>query len=251
MRKLIPTFLVFNFIIMLFVQHAAAQAALADSSSNQPAFNNATKLFYTNLGPQAPLYNGPEYYYYDPTIKGNAYFEEINAFATGAVFYDGIAYSNVQMLYDLYDDKVAILYFNHYSKYSLIKERVKSFDFLDHHFININADTIVNNKAGLKSAYYDEIYNGKMEILVQRYKTIQTNTGGTEGGERYFSPGKDLYLKKNNVYYSIGSQSDLLNVLKDKKKELQQYIKSNGIKFRRDPEDAMVKISTYYDHLTN
>jgi hypothetical protein len=56
-------------------------------------------------------------------------------------------------------------------------------------------------------------------------------------------------VRKNNTYYPISSQGSLLSVFKDKKKELQQYIRSNEIKYRKEPEDAMVKIATYYDHL--
>jgi len=82
-------------------------------------------------------------------------------------------------------------------------------------------------------------------------KNIQTSTSGILGPEAYFNPVKDYYVRKNNTYYSFSGQGSLLDVLKDKKKEIQQYIKANQIKFRQDPEEAMVKIASYYDHLTN
>jgi len=227
-----------------------AQAAQGDSSSQQNALNNAIILYHTSLGNQSPLYNGPEYYFYDPTVKGNAYFMDINAFTPGAIYYDGVYYTGVPMLYDLYSDQVAVLLYNHFSKFSLRKDKISSFDFLDHHFVNINADTAKGN-SGIKSGFYDELYNGKSEVLVRRTKSIQTNTGGTLGAERYFSPSKDLYLKKNNTFFSISGQRSLMNVLKDKKNAIQQYIKANEIRFRSDPEAAMVKIAAYYDHLTN
>jgi hypothetical protein len=175
---------------------------------------------------------------------------EINAFTPGSVYYDGLYYTGVPMLYDLYSDEVAVLLYNHYSKFSLIKYRVKSFDFLDHHFINIDADT-VNKGSGIKSGYYDELYNGKTEVLVKHSKSVQTNTGGITASERYYSPSRNFYIRKNKVYYSVSSQGSLVDIFKDKKKELQQYVKANQIRFRRDPEEAMVKVATYYDHLTN
>jgi len=39
--------------------------------------------------------------------------------------------------------------------------------------------------------------------------------------------------------------------LKSKKKEVQQYLKANDIKFKREPERAMIMAVKYYDQLTN
>lgn len=250
MRKCTCLSIALCLICILVGKNSFAQAAPGDSSSQQNAFNNAVILYNTSLGNQSPIYNGPEYYFYDPTIKGNAYFMDINAFTPGAIYYDGAYYTGVPMLYDLYSDDVAVLLYNHFSKFSLRKDKVRSFDFLGHHFVNIDADT-AKGTSGIKSGFYDELYNGKSEVLVKRSKSIQTNTGGTLGAERYFSPSKDLYFKKNNTFYSISSQGSLINILKDKKNEIQQYIKANQIRFRSDPEEAMVKIAMYYDHLTN
>jgi len=226
-----------------------AQTNRTDSSSQQYAFNNAVNKFYASQGNQSPLFNGPEYYLYDPHIKGNAYFMENSAFAAGAVLYDGIWYNNVQMIYDIYKDQVVILLYNHFSKIYLINEKVEGFDYLDHHFKNIMSDTIAN-KAELKSGIYDELYNGKTEVLVKRYKNIQTTNGGFSGPESFFDSHRSLFIKKGRNYFEISGKGSLLDVLKDKKKELDSYIKSANIKFRKDPENAMVKIANYYDQLT-
>jgi hypothetical protein len=235
----------------LFIcKNSLAQNALTDTSSQQNALNNTLSLFYSSLSNQSPLYNGPEYSFYDPIIKGNAYYADVNAFTPGTVFYDRLLFRGVPMLYDLFSDKVVVLLFNHFSKFSLINERVQSFDYLNHHFININADTLSNNTV-LKSGFYDELYKGKLQVLVKRSKNIQTSTGGQLGPESYFNPAIDYYLRKNNTYYKISGKGSMLDVLKDKKKEIQQYIRTNKINFRKEPEDAMVKIASYYDHLIN
>lgn len=251
MRRRVCQFLLVSVFCIVTWKNAFSQVAQTDSSSQQFALNNAITLFHASLGDGSPLYNGPEYYFYDPLIKGNAYFSDLNAFTPGSVFYDGALYTGVPMLYDLYSDNVAVLLYNHFSKYTLITEKVKSFDFLDHHFVNINADTINTNTSGIKSGFYDQVYNEKSVILVRRSKSIQTSAGSLSGVEKYFSPATDYYLKKNNTFYSVNSQGALLNALKDRKKELEQYIKKGQIKFRKDPEEAMVKIISYYDHLTN
>lgn len=250
MRRCTCLSIAIGFICLFTGKSSFAQSAPGDSSSQQNAFNNAVIWYNTSLGNQSPIYNGPEYYSYDPTIKGNAYFMDINAFTPGSINYDGVYYSGVPMLYDLFSDEIAVLLYNHFSKFSVRKDKIRSFDFLGHHFVNINADT-ARGTSGIRSGFYDELYNGRSEVLVRRSKSIQTNSGGTLGAEKYFSPAKDLYLKKNNTFYNISGQGSLINVLKDKKQQIQQYIKANQIRFRSDPEEAMVKIATYYDHLTN
>ena len=250
MRKSIYLSAIVCVLCLLIGKNSLAQVARTDSSSQQNALNSTLTLFYASIGNQSPLYNGAEYYFYDPLIKGNAYFSEVNAFTTGTVFYDGNLYNGVPMLYDIYSDKVVVLLYNHFSKFSLVKQKVRGFDFLDHHFVNIDADTLAGNTV-IKSGYYDELYHGKSQILVKRSKNIQVNTGGQSGPQSYFNPATDYYLRKNNVYYSIGSQGSMLNIFKDKKKEIQQYLRTNQIKFRQNPEEAMVKIASYYDHLTN
>jgi hypothetical protein len=250
MKRFLHLFLLVILVIFFSGRSCFAQAAVPDSGARSYAYNHAVGVFYSALKEESPLYNGPEYYFYDPTVTGNAYFADVKSFTRGSVFYDGAEYKGVPMLYDLYSDNVAVLLFNNFLKFSLIKEKVKYFDFLDHHFININTDTIGENKSGIKSGFYDQIYKGKTPILVKRSKSIQTSSG-LSGVERYFLAATDFYLKKGKTYYKFSSQGDLLDIFKDQKKPIQQYIKSNQIKYKANPEEAMVRIVSYYDHLTN
>jgi len=250
MKKTLLLYLILCIIPVLIIpKNTFAQISIADSSSQQNGFKNAISVFNKSLGEESPIYNGPEYSFYPPIYKGNAYFMDINSFTSGSIYYDGILFKNVPMLYDLYSDKVVVLLYNHFSKFSLLNDRLKSFDFSGHHFINILADSLEEN-SNIKPGIYDQLYNGKLQVLVKRTKNIQ-NSPGTTGVESYFNPVTDYFLKKNNVYYRIGGEGSFINVLKDKKKELQQYIKANKIKFRKTPEESMVKLASYYGHLTN
>jgi hypothetical protein len=226
-----------------------AQTAPADSSSQQPALNNALSLFYSTIGKQSPLYNGTEYYLYDPVIKGNAYYSDVNSFTPGSVNYDNMMFKGVPMLYDIYSDQLVVLLYNNLNRVTLIKDKVSSFDFLDHHFVRVDTITFLNNPV-IKPGYYDELYKGHLQILAKSSKDIQ-HSPSTETIETYFSAEKSYFIRKNGLYYAFSGQGDLLSLLKDKKKELQKYIRDNQIKYRRDPEEAMVKIASYYDHLTN
>ena len=249
MRRCAFYLLITGILCVVVSMRVSGQVAPSDSSSQQNALNNTVSLFYSSIGKESPLFNGTEYYFYDPTIKGNAYYADVNAFTPGAVNYDNIEFRNVPMLYDIYADQVVILLYNNFSKLTLIKDKVSSFDFLNQHFVRIDTVTFLNNPA-IKPGYYGELYNGHVQVLAKWSKNIQ-NSPITEAIESYFNAEKDFFIKKNNIYYSFSGQGALLDILKDKKKELQKYIKQNQIKYRRNPEEAMVKIASYYDHLTN
>lgn len=229
---------------------AWAQTAVTDSSAQPVAFQAAVNVYNAQLGSNLPLYSGPEYNLYDPHITGTAYYQDVNTFTKGTVRYDGYLYYNVPMIYDLNLDQLAILLPNGVSKITLLKERVKAFDFIGCHFVHIVADSLAAN-SGLSSGYYRQLYAGTTELLGKYSKSIQTTTSMTTGLESYFSFSKNYYIKHNNVYVHIsGSQGSLLDVLKDKKKELKQFIKSGKIVYKDEPEAAMVKILNYYDHLS-
>ncbi|WPU98453.1 hypothetical protein SNE26_20725 [Mucilaginibacter sp. cycad4] len=205
--------------------------------------------YHTAIDQQSHLYNGPEYEFYDPLIKGNAYVFDNKIFTPGAVKYGAAVYRDVPMLYDLNKDLVVILLYNHFTKISLLSERVSEFWLLNHHFIRITTDS--TGKAGLATGFYDQLYQGKrIGIIVKRAKSIQTSTGNNTI-ESFFSETKNYYLKQGNSYSNFSGKGALLAILKDKKKELRQYIKANNIDFRENLEQAIVDVATYYDHLTN
>jgi hypothetical protein len=205
--------------------------------------------YNTAIGEQSHLYNGPEYEFYDPTIKGNAYVFENKSFIPGSVKYGAAVYRDIPMLYDLNKDVVVVLLYNHFTKFSLLSERVHEFWLLNHHFIRLNTDS--TGKAALATGFYDQLYQGKnVGIIVKRAKSIQTSTSNNTI-ESFFSETRDYYVKKGNSYLSFSGKGGLLDIFKDKKKELRQYIKANNLDFRENLEQAIVSAATYYDHITN
>jgi hypothetical protein len=235
-----------------FIGKSFGQAAPGDSSYLHATVNQSVVNFYKAIGQESRLYNGHEYNPYDPRIKGTALFPyDTQSWELGEVNYDGIIYKNVPIKYDIYKDVVVVLLYNKFSMFTLLSHRVHDFTFANHHFIRLNADSLVNDKSGISNGFYDELYGGKIvSMLAKRIKTIQNSTN-LDTPELTFASHDDYYLRKGNSYFKVSSQSSILNVLKDKKNVLQQYIRQNNIRFKDNREDAMARIVAYYDHLTN
>jgi hypothetical protein len=248
MSKAFTSAVVLCFLLMLYCRQARAQSA-ADTSADLDRVKETFAVnFNKNVGPQSQLFNGKELTYYDPTIKGNAWFMDKRDWSAGSVFYDGYFYNNVQLIYDLYKDRVALLLNNKVTGVILLSERVKNFTLLNHTFIYVKHDSL--SRKTVETGFYDELYGGKIKLLARREKSIQTASTATST-ESYFSSTVDYYLFKNGDYFPVSSKSSVLDILKDHKRELQQFISQNDLQFNKTGrEDAMVKVAEYYDHLT-
>jgi hypothetical protein len=222
-----------------------SQNLQGDTDLHESMLENTVVSYYNAGSDQSRLYNGPQYSFYDPTVKGNAYLFDNNSFTNGSIEYDGFSYKSVPMMYDIFKDYVVLLLPDKSAKISLLSERVQNFDWLDHHFVYINTDTLSKNK-GVNTGFYDQVYKGKIEMLVKRSKNIEKSSGT----ESSFTSKNDIYIKKNGIYSRVNSQASLLNTLKDKKEELKLYIRNNQIEFDTDQEQATLRIAAYYDQLT-
>lgn len=248
MKKHILRLSLLCFLSAFFMSMSFAQTNLPDSVNLQIASAN----FYKAIGQESRLYNGHEYQPYDPRIMNSALFPyDSKTWAIGEVDYDNITYSGVPMMYDIYKDAVVVQLYNRFSMFTLLSERVKNFSFSGHHFIRIEGDQIPNNKAELTTGFYEQLYAGEVEILAKRRKTIQNSSNAVATPETFFSKTNDYYMKKGNMYYKISSKGSILKLLKDRKSELQKYLRQNDIRYGDNPEFAMVKIASYYDQITN
>ncbi len=235
------------YLCLIFCAGSKAQTLPSDTGQAL-VINNYTKFYFEEINDNSRLYNGPEYFEYDPKIKGNAYYNDVNTWKLGTICYDDIIYNNVPMMYDVYKDCVVALYYNKVFSYILLNDKLNYFNLSGHHFVSVHVDSLSN--PGIRNGIYDQLYRGKTEVLVKRPKTIQISTTGNL--ENYFSQEKkEIYLKKEGAYYNINSVSSILKTLQDKKKQVQLFISDNHIKYKTDPERALVKIASYYDQLAN
>ena len=223
-------------------QHVAAQNA-DDTTLHENALN-AIGVYYQNLGEESPLYNGSEYIEYAYTLQeGHPFFQVVN-FINGNVNVDGMIFHDVPMLYDIVKDQLIIQDFQKVYKINLPADRVRQFFLLGHLFVHLNASDQV------KAGFYDQLYKGKISLFAKREKKILEKYSNIQISKVVISQNV-YYIKKDGVYYTIKNKSSLFSALKSKKKEVQQYLKANDIKFKREPERAMIMAVKYYDQLTN
>ena len=221
-----------------------AQVAGSDSAILKQASQYALARYEQLDGGRDRLYNGYEYVGYDPRIRGHSFFED-NNWQNGSVLFDGRAYSAVPMLYDIVRDVVVIEHGAGF-RMTMRSDQVKTFSLLNHTFVRLSDTT----SQGFRTGFYDLLYDGPTQLLARRTKTILINPSVTSGfGE--FDAKAMYYIHKGNHYYPVKNKKTLLAVLTDHKQELVSYARKQKIRFRPDPEPAILALTQQYDKLSN
>lgn len=225
----------------MLLKGAFAQQAFVQDTARQSAIQTAVALSMQMPREASPLYNGTEYIKYSPTFKGHAYFFS-DDWQNASILYDGVFYSDVPALLDIVNDELIIRHFNGFISIKLVKEKIDQFAISGHNFINISADSTYSMQPG----FYDRLYNGNAVLLVKRSKKLIQNVALTEIESR-FEQKQYYYILNKGKRYSINNTASLLRALGDRRKDVQQYLRKNKLKFKQDPETTLIKAITFYD----
>jgi hypothetical protein len=94
------------------------------------------------------------------------------------------------------------------------------------------------------------VYSGGIDVLVNRSKGTLKEVS-VEGNFITILKQKNIFfLKKDGVYYPVENSGSVLKVLGSKQREIQEFLKQSNIKFRKNPEHAIVRMVKYHDLLT-
>lgn len=218
---------------------------IADTSFRQKSINNTIGFYRTSIGMQASIYNAPIYEGFPwPFIAGHQFYHSDSVYV-GSVNYDGLDYHNISMHYDLIHDELIIRHPNGF-RIELIKNNVNSFVINNEKFIKLREVLFPGSLDSI--SYYHQLFSSpNISMLAKRVKKIQ-ETAGRQSVERTVFSKNFYYILKNGVYYPIKNKKTLLEVLKDKKQEVQQFIKNKKLRFK-EFEQAAVQTVSYYDQL--
>jgi len=243
MNRVYFIFSLFFFCIPFYAKSQIQSVPASDSAFYQNALANVFVWYQNIVGVNSPLYKGKEYLDYTFRIEGNQYFQS-DLWEKGSVFYDGLLYEDVTMKYDVVN-KVLIVDHAHLPvPISLESKKIDSFSLLGHDFIRLVADTVAQED--LSTDFYDLLYDGKTQFLVNRVKVL--NDEIEDRKLRYWFENDDrYYIQKENMFYRVKSKKSVLDVFSDHKKDIRKYLKKNKIKFRQQREEAIHRIVMYYD----
>ena len=229
-------------LVLLFPLSAKAQeiSVLEDSI---PAISKAISLYMELIREDSFIYEGREYVGFNLKIKGHAFLGS-NEWQQGNVMYKGRFFHNLPMLYDIATEEVVVRHYGEFFRVRLDREEVGYFSILSHRFFYLTGEDI--RGVPIIAGFYDHLYSGNISLFVKRKKTIKESFDNREI-HREFIQNDLFFIEKEGAFYPVKTKGSVLKVLKDQKREIRRHLKTRKIKFRKNPENAILKIVKFYD----
>ncbi|AHM61506.1 hypothetical protein D770_16260 [Flammeovirgaceae bacterium 311] len=234
----------FVVLILLFFKLPAelnAQVKTIEADS-LPALANAISFYKDMIYHDSYIYEGQEYTRSSDLTAGHPYFE-FPRWTKGNLNYKGRYYPQVDMLYDIVTDEVVVMHPQGALMISLPGSEISRFSLADHRFIRISAERAKGSI--LNEGFYEQPYKGESQVLIKRKKNFQPLARMSVTGE--FVQKDAYFIEKEGLFYRVTNKSSVLRLLRDQKKEVRRSLKEHNIKFRKNPELAIVKMVEYYD----
>lgn len=227
MKKLHLIWIIFSPISWL-----SAQSYSADSSYVSAALLNAQTIYKEKIKDNIHLFEGIDYRPYHNSNDQHPYFKE--DWLVGSVFYNGSLFTNEEMLYDIFKDKIIIQDYFGGNSVQLVSEKVDYFLLDGHTFV-----WIPNSE--LQPGFYDLLVDGEIKFYARRTKEfkeiISSNTIEEEFNEK-----NKYYLFRNNTFYPIKSKRSVRLVLSDFEDNVNKILREQTLPFRRDFERSVISI---------
>ena len=237
--------LVLTVFLGLIVLLSSAQSPPRDSVLYSNAAVNAINYFNSNIGDQSEIYSGTQYDLLPPANKGTFYFLDKSYCTPSLICFNAKWHKDIPVLYDIYNDIMVSVNGNYL--FVMKSDKLSDVFLLDHHFIYFDPKGQYNMPTG----FYDELYDGRSKVLVKRIKTIFDHQVSAQFAEIIYEDHSTIYLKKGDEFLEIGSKGDLKKALADKKKQVNEFMRVNKIRFNKDKEGAVSKVADYYDQISN
>lgn len=176
-------------------------------------------------------------------VKGTQYLT--NDWKLGIVNYMDHPYADLPIWYDTYADELILLDWQGYGYgyIKLVRELIQSFTFDGRHFINPLYGSYKKYK--LEGAFYEEVINDQITLLIRRSTEIRETNFNYE----FVRKDKKILLK-DGVLFELSNKKSLLKLLGDKDKMLiNTYIKKNIRRFKDASDQDWVQLLRYYNNL--
>ncbi|MDH5608621.1 MAG: hypothetical protein OEY56_04020 [Cyclobacteriaceae bacterium] len=144
---------------------------------------------------------------------------------TGSIRYRGQSYTNIDMMYNVFENFVIIRNPN-YSRGNqpihLNQSQVEWFELNGSFFRNYN-----ENEATLPNGVYEELFIGDHVALIAKRSKKTTNSNNQS--TITFLENDKYYFKYNGTYTRIAGRGPIIRQLKEKRKELRVFARDNEL----------------------
>jgi hypothetical protein len=202
------------------------------------------EYFQNNDPGKKALLNGRIWWNQYSKAIGNQYFLD-GSFLKGSVVFNGRHYSGLDLKYDIANDELLYTTENH-PVICMNKEMVDSFT-LEFANITYNIFNAGNDTSSILKGYVNLLYSGPYSLYVKYTKKIYPLA--VDGRFDLFAEEHQVFLSTPNGIVLIKNKKKLFDILKDKKKELNHFIRANKLKCNFKNPESITPVIKYYNAL--
>ena len=163
-------------------------------------------------------------------------------YAKARLSYLGVIYPEALLRLDLSRDEL-IVQSPDFRSIVLFPENVDFAELHDQNIIYFRRDTLPDCPS---TGYYILLYSGNCKVLEKQTAAYMLNQSS---GQFFYSLSTKFYLYKDGVYYNIKNKQGLIKALNPYKKEVKHFISTNHLKFRKNPEEFLIRTVSEYEKL--
>jgi hypothetical protein len=223
-----------------------AQSSLKDSSIPDSAGAVALRQYHNYIAPEVALYRGIQYMDYDFSVQRGQPFLGPDEVRAGSVWYSGMKYDHVPMLFDLVKEQLVIMDPFNVFKISLYMNLVDSFS-LDGHLYFPMRDSLA--PPSMRSGFWDRIYQGKVVLLKRERKSLNESIMVSPDNVRFFILSSvSYYFQKGGAYHPVNDKKELFDALNDRRRsEIRRVMRRSGLDWRDNKEQLLQLVAAWYD----
>lgn len=240
MRFFLLALLTYAFILL--DSPLAAGQALAYDSSASAAIDHATRSYSASTQAESRLLNGTAYVNPTPAyVKGHPFFLS-DLPQWGTITYDGSYFGRVPLLYEQAQDQVILFDSVRNATIQLVSTKIPSFSLGSHRFLRLSIDSASEPRAG----FYELLVDGPARLLTRRTKTATKVVSG-QGITGDYESDNHFFVQYHQQYHQVTNLKQVLGVVPDSKAELQQFARSNRLKFKGSSREvSLTQLLRYY-----
>jgi hypothetical protein len=201
-------------------------------------------LISDTISDEQLLFNGRVWRSLNSNVVGDEFLFSKD-WLTGDVNINEITFHDVLLRYDIYNDQLLANY-KRTTFVQLNKELIREFT-LVHEY---KKDTFKNFSGGNDNpvnGFGQVLYGGKSYLIIKHEKRIQQLAVDDKYDQFYQL--QTIYILKGGRFYKLNGKKDLIDILSDKKQQVQTYIRENKIRVRKKVPESYIPVLKYYDTL--
>ena len=203
------------------------------------------KTYLDSVKNHASIFSGRQEQRYIYKTTNHPYLDTVQ-FRVGTLSVDGCVYHDVALRLNQNVEELVILSPNRIFSV-LVPREYLDYAIIDSLYIVYHKPVSADGK-DLPEGYYVRVYNGETQVW-KRKVSFLTSKVVSQMVEYMFESNTKRYILIDGSYYPVTNKNSVLKLFASKKKELKRMLKYTGLKYRDDPEKAIIALSRYYDEL--